>query len=264
MSSATPVRHPKGPPIAKPERGAIPFLWAIFDSSVGAKVIVALTGLGLVGFTIAHMIGNLKMFSGPDSINGYAYFLKHDIGALLWIARGALLTVFVLHLTLAIRLTLRSRAARPVPYTYASSVQATISSRTMIWSGVVVGLFILFHLAHFTFAWVHGKEFVDSSGRLVWKNYLELTDDKGRQDVYSMVVAGFTTPWLCVLYIIAQVVLFIHLLHGVQSSFQTLGLKNNRFRQAIRLLGFTTATIILVGNLGIVIGVWAGLAPPIR
>jgi succinate dehydrogenase / fumarate reductase, cytochrome b subunit len=261
MSSATSVRHPKGPPEVKPERGAVPFVWALFDSSVGAKIIVALTGLGLAGFAIFHMIGNLKVFSGPDSINGYAYFLKHDLGALIWIARGALLTIFLLHLILAIRLTLRSRAARPVPYEYSGRVQATISSRTMIWSGVVVGLFIAFHLAHFTFGWIHGTDVKDAADKWVWTNYLELKDGKGRHDVHRMMVAGFTTPWLCVLYIVAQVALYIHLLHGVQSAFQTLGLKNSRFRQAIRLLGFATATLILAGNLGIVIGVWAGLAP---
>ena len=263
--SATTVRHPKGPPVEKPDRTAVPFLWAFFDSSVGAKITVALTGLGLVTFTIFHLIGNLKVFSGPDAINAYASFLKHDLGLLLWLFRAGLLALFVLHITLAIRLTLRSRAARPVGYAYPGTVQATATSRTMIWSGVVVGLFVVFHLAHFTFAWVHGAEVQNpATGQWEWKNYLELKDAKGRHDVYSMMVSGFTTPWLCVLYIVAQVVLFAHLLHSVQSSFQTLGLKNGRFRCAIHLLGFTIATLILVGNLAIVIGVWAGLAPPVR
>jgi succinate dehydrogenase / fumarate reductase cytochrome b subunit len=260
MSSSTPVRHPKGSPALKADRQVVPFVWAFFDSSVGAKITVALTGLGLVTFTVFHMIGNLKVFSGPDAINAYASFLKYDLGILIWLVRAGLLAIFVLHLTLAIRLTVRSKAARPVPYAYSGSVQATISSRTMIWSGAVVGLFVLFHLAHFTFAWVHGAE--DSMGHYV--NYLELKDAKGRHDVYSMIIAGFTTPWLCILYIVAQVMLFFHLLHGVQSSFQTLGLKNSRFRQAIRLLGFAIATTILVGNLFIVIGVWTGLAPPVH
>jgi succinate dehydrogenase / fumarate reductase, cytochrome b subunit len=263
--SAPTVRHPKGPPVEKPDRAAVPFLWAFFDSSVGAKITVAFTGLGLVAFTIFHLIGNLKVFSGPDSVNAYAHFLKHDLGLLLWLARAGLLAIFVLHLVLAIRLTLRSRAARPVGYAYPGSVQATATSRTMIWSGAVVGLFVVFHLAHFTFAWVHGTEVQNPrTGQWEWTNYLDLRDAKDRHDVYSMMVAGFTTPWLCVLYIVAQVVLFFHLLHGVQSSFQTLGLKNGRFRQAIRLLGFTTAAVILVGNLAIVIGVWAGLTPPLH
>ncbi len=257
VSNST-VLHPKE---KKPGTlaGAQSFVGALLDSSVGAKIVIALSGLGLVGFTVFHMIGNLKLFSGPDAINGYAHFLKHDLGALIWIARAGLLTIFLLHLTLAIRLKMRALDARPVPYAYPGSVQATAASRTMILSGIVVGLFVLFHLAHYTFAWVHGVEV--SPGYT--KNYLELEDSKGRHDVYSMVVAGFRTPWLCVLYIVAQVVLFVHLLHGIQSSFQTLGLKNNRFAPAIRVLGFSVAAIILVGNLTIVIGVWAGLAPPV-
>jgi succinate dehydrogenase / fumarate reductase, cytochrome b subunit len=260
MASATAApRHPKGPTEPEPARGAGPFVRAFLESSVGAKVLVALTGLGLVGFTAFHMIGNLKVFQGPDAVNGYAYFLKHDLGALIWIARAGLLAIFVLHLALAIRLTLRSRAARPVPYQFPGSVQATIASRTMIWSGVAVGLFVLFHLAHFTFGWVHGAEV--APGTVV--NYLDLRDAKGRHDVYSMVVAGFRTPWLAAIYVAAQVVLFVHLLHGVQSSFQTLGLKNRRFARAIWAFGWLVALTILVGNVAIVVGVLAGFAPPL-
>ena len=260
--STSPVRHPKQKKDAA-LTGANSFLWAFFDSSVGAKIVVALTGLGLVGFSAFHMIGNQKVFQGRDAINGYAYFLTHSLGALIWVARAGLRTIFALHQTLAIRLTLRSRAARPVPYAHPGSVQATAASRTMIWSGAVVGLFVLFHLVHFTFALVHQAEV--EPGKFV--SYADLKDANGQHDVYSMVVFGFTTPWLAVLYIVAQVVLFLHLLHGVQSAFQTLGLKNNRFAPAIRLAGFAVATVILAGNLAIVIGVWSspwtGLAPPL-
>src|SRR5205823_3999644 len=199
------------------------------------------------------------VFDGPDAINGYAYFLKHGLGAILWIFRAGLLAIFVLHIALAVRLKLRSRAARPVPYQFPGNVQATVSSRTMIWTGIVVGLFTLFHLAHFTFGWVHGAEV--EPGKVV--NYLDLRDAKGRHDVYSMVVAGFTTPWLAMLYVVAQLALFIHLTHGVQSSFQTLGLKNRRSAGAIKLLGLAVAVTILVGNLAIVFGVWVGYAPPL-
>lgn len=257
--AASTVRHPKGPPAETPDRAAVPFVWAFFDSSVGAKITVALTGLGLVTFVVFHMIGNLKVFQGPEAINGYAYFLKHSLGALLWIARAGLLGIFLLHLTLAIRLVLRSKAARPIGYAYPGSVQATATSKTIIYSGIVVGLFVLFHLAHFTLCWVTYAEVKPG----VFISYLELHDAKEphHQDVYSMVVVGFTTPWLAILYIVAQVVLYLHLLHGIQSSFQTLGLKNGRFRNAIRLLGFGVATVILAGNLAIVIGIWAGLYP---
>jgi succinate dehydrogenase cytochrome b subunit len=252
-------RHPKGPPEASAATHAGSLLRDLLDSSVGAKVLVALTGLGLTGFVIVHMIGNLKVFQGRDAINGYAYFLKHDLGALLWLFRGGLFAIFVLHLVLAVRLKLRSVAARPVPYQVKGNVQATASSRTMIWTGIVVGLFALFHLAHFTFGWVKGVEI--EPGRMV--NYLDLKDDKNRHDVYSMVIAGFTTPWLVVLYVVAQLALFVHMVHGVQSSFQTLGLKNRRAARAIWWLGFAISLVVLAGNLAIVIGVQAGLAPPI-
>jgi len=232
---------------------------AFLESSVGSKLLVAVTGLSLVTFAVFHMIGNLKVFQGQQAINDYAYFLKHSMGALIWIARAGLLVVFALHITLAIRLKWRAVAARPVPYQYPGSVQATVSSRTMIWTGVVVGLFLVYHLAHYTFAIVGGVEV--SPGKVV--NFHDLADGSGRVDVYSMVVAGFSNPLVAGLYIVAQVVLFIHLLHGIQSSFQTLGLKNRRFSKAIKTLGIAVALTILVGNLAIVVGVLTGTVPPL-
>jgi len=257
MASATAtVRHPKGPaePAASPDAGT--FLREALDSSVGAKVLVGLTGAGLVLFVLFHMIGNLKLLQGPEAINGYAYFLKHDLGALIWIARASLLFIFVLHLSLAIRLKLRSVAARPIPYAFPGSAQASVASQTMIWTGVVILLFTLFHLAHYTFGWVKGAEVIDpSTGHLVWKNYLNLTDAKGHHDVYEMMVAGFSNVYLAILYLIAQIVLFVHLRHGIPSAFQTLGLKNARFRGPIDVLGLVLALVILVGNCAIVLAV---------
>jgi succinate dehydrogenase / fumarate reductase, cytochrome b subunit len=258
-SSAAAPRHPKGPPITEVTSRAVPWMRGFVDSSVGAKVLVAFSGLGLVVYVVLHMIGNLKVFQGRDAINAYAYFLKHELGLLLWIARGGLLAIFVLHIVLAVRLKLRSVTARPVAYQHRRNITATTAGRTMIWTGIVVGLFTLFHLAHFTFGWV---KTVETSPGVV-RNYLELQDEKGRHDVYSMVVAGFTEPWLSALYIVAQLALFVHLMHGVQSAFQTLGLKNRRSGRAIWWLGFLIALSVLVGNLLIVVGVWTGWAPPV-
>jgi succinate dehydrogenase / fumarate reductase cytochrome b subunit len=258
MASATSkLRHPKGPTEPKPSQAAGIFLRSFIDSSVGSKVLTALTGLGLTIFALFHMIGNLKVFQGPDAINAYAAFLKHDLGTLIWIARAGLLTIFLLHLALAIRLKLRSIAARPIPYQYPGSVQATFASRSMIWTGIVVGLFILFHLAHFTFGWLRGVQI--APGKVV--NYLDLHDAHERPDVYSMVVSGFSNLPLAILYIVAQIALFIHLSHGIQSSFQTLGLKNRRFAGSIKMLGLAVATTILVGNVAIVIAVQLGILP---
>jgi succinate dehydrogenase / fumarate reductase, cytochrome b subunit len=260
MASPTAApRHPKDPPVADSSSRAGAFLRALFDSSVGAKILVALTGLGLTGFVVFHMIGNLTVFHGRDAVNAYAEFLKHELGLLLWIARAGLSAIFVLHIVLAVRLKLRSVAARPVAYQFRPDIQATTASRTMIWTGIVVGLFTLFHLAHFTFGWVKGAEV--EPGKVV--NYLDLRDSKGRHDVYSMVVAGFTNPWLVAVYIVAQLALFMHLMHGVQSSFQTLGLKNRRSGRAIWWLGFAVPLTVLVGNLAIVGGVWSGVVPAV-
>lgn len=264
METATAgARHPKGP--AKERKGppARDFLAALLDSAVGSKILVALTGTGLVGFVVAHLIGNLKIFQGPDALNHYAYFLKHDLGALIWIARGGLLAVFVLHLALALRLKLRSAAARPVPYQVYAPAQATVASRTMIYTGVVVGLFVLFHLAHFTFGWVKTVEVPNpATGGVVATNYLDLKDDKQRHDVYEMTVAGFRNVPLAILYLAAQVVLFVHLRHGIPSVFQTLGIKNARFRGPIDILGLLLALAILVGNAAIVLSVQFGWLKP--
>ncbi len=258
-SATTGVRHPKGPleAPAGPKAGA--FFQAILDSTVGAKILVALTGLGLVTFVLFHMIGNLKLFQGPEAINHYAYFLKHDLGALIWIARAGLLGIFVLHLALAIRLKLRSRSARPVAYAYPGSVQAGVAARTMIWTGIVILLFTLFHLAHFTFGYVSGVNVMNvSTGEMEYTNYLELKDAKGQHNVYEMMVAGFREPVLALFYVVCQVVLFLHLRHGIPSTFQTLGLKNARFRKAIDAFGLLIALTILIGNCAIVLSAYFG------
>jgi len=257
MSAAT-VRHPKGPPAEAPGLAAGLFVQGVLDSSVGAKVLMALTGLGLVVFLILHLIGNLKLLSGPESINQYAHFLKHDLGLLLWIARAGLLVIFVLHIYLAIRLKARAFAARPVPYACPASAQAGIASRTMIWTGAVVGLFTLFHLAHYTFALGFGTDAYEPGVGYVYKNYLELRDTEGRHNVYEMMVAGFSNGPLAAIYVVAQLALFVHLRHGIQSAFQTLGLKNTRFRKPIDLLGLAVALALLLGNCAIVFAVQFG------
>jgi succinate dehydrogenase / fumarate reductase cytochrome b subunit len=259
MASATgTVRHPKGPAKSADGPDAVGFVRDALDSSVGAKVLVALTGLGLVLYVIVHLIGNLKLFQGPAAINHYAYVLKHDFGILIWIARGGLIAIFVLHLSLAVRLKLRSLAARPVPYQYAESVQAGVCSRTMVGTGLVILVFVLFHLAHYTFGWV-----VTANTPQGPTNYLDLRDthDPKLHNVYEMTIAGFKNPAIAVFYLICQVVLFLHLRHGIPSTFQTLGLKNARFRGAIDVLGLVIALFVLVGNCAIVLAVLLGYVP---
>ncbi len=259
MSATSAAIHPKGP---RQETGTSnPLTWVCdyLCSSVGQKILVGITGLLLVTFVLFHMIGNLKMFAGQESINKYAYFLKHDLGALIWIARAGLLGVFVLHLTLALWLKTRAAAARPIGYAYTGNAQATPQSKTMLQTGLVVGVFVLFHLAHFTFATVHSVPSPDGKGET---NYLDLQyrmpDGKMVHDVYSMVIAGFRTPWISTVYLLCQLVLFVHLSHGIQSAFQSLGLVNRRFVKVARLLGYGIAGAVLAGNFAIVIAVWGG------
>jgi succinate dehydrogenase / fumarate reductase cytochrome b subunit len=254
---STAAINPKGPRPAIPGASAKAWVETYLASTVGSKILIALTGAGLVFFVIGHLIGNLKLFQGREAINHYADFLKHDLGLLLWIARIGLLTIFVVHLGLAIWLKRKALAARPVEYVHQRSAQSNPAATTMIWTGVVILVFVLFHLAHYTFAWVHDA--VGPDGRVV--NYLELRDAKGRHDVYAMMISGFSTWWIATLYLVAMGFLFVHLSHGIFSMFQTLGLLNRRFTRAVRAVALLLAAALALGNMAIVVAVWGGYRP---
>lgn len=232
--------------------GALAWVRNIFTTTIGSKIIVAITAICLTGFVVIHLIGNLKLLSGPEAINSYAKFLQ-DLGPLLWVARGTLLVMFILHVVLVIRLKSKSAAARPVPYAYPVTIQASAASRFMLMTGLVILVFLLFHLAHFTFGWI--KPAVIDGEEV---NYLALHDAKGRHDVYTMVVQGFKNPYISIFYLFAQAVLFWHLSHGISSVFQTLGLNAPRFQPVIKTVCWLLAFSILVGNCTIVLAVWTG------
>jgi succinate dehydrogenase / fumarate reductase cytochrome b subunit len=261
MSSAAPTKRDHPTNTLPVRKGVFGWLKPFFTSSVGMKATTAVTGFLLTGFVIVHLIGNLKVFAGPDAINGYAQFLK-DLGPWLWLARGGLLAVFVLHVVLAMKLAWRARAARPVRYQYPATIQATRASLTMPWTGQAIFVFALFHLAHFTFAWVEtipAKSLI--TGKMKQSNYLDLVDAQGRHDVYTMVVKGFENPYVSAIYVIAMAILFVHLKHGIGSMFQSLGLNTPRVQPFIRALALTVAGLITLGNVGIVAFVWAGQVP---
>lgn len=230
------------------KNGLLAWFKPLVLSSVGSKILVAVTGAMLTGFVIVHLIGNLKMFEGPESINSYAVLLKSN-PAILWGARLGLLGMFVVHLGVALRLVVLATAARPIKYAYPNTVQASMPSRLMPLTGVMILLFVIFHIAHYTLGVVHSADGV---------NYLQLHDSKDRHDVYRMVIAGFTTPWLSVTYIVAQALLMLHLAHGIGSVFQTFGLNTQRTNGAVMCVSWTLAGLIFVGNCAIVVGVWAG------
>jgi succinate dehydrogenase / fumarate reductase cytochrome b subunit len=182
-------------------------------SSIGGKATMAVTGLLLFGFVVAHLLGNLQLLKGADAINNYAKML-HDLGPLLWVARIGLLVVFVLHVATAIRLSRANKAARPVAYAKGATMQATMASRSMVLSGLTVGAFLVYHLAHFTFGAVHGARAAKALevANAPWNGH----------NVHAMVTGSFADPLVVTLYVAAQVVLFLHLSHGVQSLAQTL------------------------------------------
>ena len=177
--------------------------------SVGSKVVMAVTGLGLWGFIVAHLAGNLAMWAGRDAMNHYAALLK-SVPEVLWAVRAALLLAFPLHIFSAIRAASHNRAARPVAYVHRVKTPASMASKTMLISGLLVLAFFGYHLAHFTWHLTNPE------------HVAQLAD--GSVDVYSMVVQGFQVWWISAIYLVAQFLLAQHLSHGIYSLFQHLGL----------------------------------------
>jgi len=230
-------------------------LGAPFGSTVGQKYLVAATGLILVGFLLGHFAGNALIFKGRDALNAYARGL-HDLGALLWVARIGLLVAFIVHVTVATRLNLRNRAARPEPYQYRRFTRATLASRTMLLSGLMILAFLLYHLAHFTFAVTQQTPDGRNFHQLIQTDWDPLDRAKPRADVYRMVVFGFQNVWVSLTYIAAQLVLALHLSHGVSSTFQTFGCSSPRCWPLIRNVGWLVTAVIVLGNISIPVAVW--------
>jgi succinate dehydrogenase / fumarate reductase cytochrome b subunit len=242
MSTETPVTKFA----ARPNTSAHPFFRGLLpglSTTVGSKFLVALTGLALTVFVYGHMIGNLLLFRGPEALNDYAQFLK-DHGALLWSARIGLLAVFVLHLGLALRLKSRNLSARPTRYVHEATVQASWASRHMALTGLVILAFVIFHLLHYTFGLVQSG--VDGGGQR--QSFLALHDAHGQHDVYAMVINGFRDPWIVGIYVIAQIILGLHLSHGIASMFQSLGWARPSVWPFIRGAGVTLAAVAIIGN----------------
>lgn len=217
-----------------------------FNSTLGKKYIMAITGFLLFGFVIVHVLGNLQIFLGADAINEYAELLKSK-AALLWGARLGLLTIAMLHIVTAIQLVLRNRAARPVKYgTRKAPVAASLSSRTAALSGSLLLAFIIFHLLHYTVGVINPE-------------FLLLRDAQDRHDVFGMMVRGFSNPFIAGFYLLAMVLLCMHLSHGVSSMFQSLGLKSGAYDKLIDRVAKVAAVGIFIGNCAIVIAVLAGL-----
>lgn len=221
------------------------WLIRLFKSSIGAKLVMAITGILLLGFVIAHLLGNLQMWLGPEAVNSYAQKLK-DLGPLLWVARILLIVVFLVHVSTGLRLAAANQNARPVPYRVPHTIRATLASRTMAMTGILVFAYVLFHLAHLTFG-------------VIYSDYADLIDAEGRHDVYSMTVLGFREWWVSGSYLLAMGVLGLHLRHGIPSFFQTLGLNHPRYNPLIEKLGPSLAGAIVLGYVSLPLGVLLGV-----
>ncbi len=213
-------------------------LGALWQSSVGKKAVMAVTGLVLVAYLISHVLANLLVFTGPDRINRYAALL-HGTGGALWGARLVLLVAAILHIVAAVQLTLRSRAARPQPYAGGREPQAsTLASRTIRWSGGLILFFLVFHILHFTTGTAH-------------PDFIELNP-------YHNVTTGFRNPWVAGFYVVAMLALGLHLSHGLWSSGRSLGLSQPSPRPLRRRLAALLAGFIWLGFTAIVVAGYLG------
>jgi len=213
--------------------------------SVGKKIVMAVTGVILIGFITGHMIGNLQLFLGQEKLNIYANALQ-GLGGILWLVRVFMLVTLFFHVWTAIKLTLENWSARPVNYVRKDYREATLSSRTMIWTGIGVFLFVTYHLLHFTFIVTNPQ-------------YAHLTDPMGRHDVYSMVVLGFQNYLISGVYIVAIALLSYHLVHAVKSMFQSVGWNNASTEPILHRIAIIYAWLVFLGYVSMPIGVLLGV-----
>jgi succinate dehydrogenase / fumarate reductase, cytochrome b subunit len=214
-----------------------------YEAPIGKKVIMALTGVILFGYVVAHLLGNLQIYGDPEQINKYAAFLHNPANALLlWVARAALLVAVGLHILASIQLWKLKNDARPVAYVKKDDAAATYASRTMMWSGPIVAAFVVFHVLHLTVGAV-----------------VPLHETPTGPDVYANVVAGFSNPLISGFYILAIVLLCIHLYHGLWSMFQSLGFSHPRYTPKLKKGAAIFAILIAIGNCSIPIAVMVGL-----
>ncbi|MCP4601303.1 MAG: succinate dehydrogenase cytochrome b subunit [Proteobacteria bacterium] len=212
-----------------------------YGTSVGKKVVMAATGFIVFGFVTVHMIGNLQIFQGPERLNAYAEFL-HGLGMVLWVFRLVMLASVILHIVAATQVTLQSWQARPTKYKMRRYRETTYAARTMRWGGPIIGLFVVYHLLHFTSGSVH-PSFTDN--------------------VYNNVIIGFQMPCVSILYIIALVFVGLHLYHGVWSMFQSIGANHPKWNIWRRAVAVVFALFVTAAGASIPVAVLAGAIQPV-
>lgn len=224
------------------------WLLTLYRSTIGKKVIMAVTGLMLVLFVIGHMAGNLQVFIGSAKMNAYAAFLK-STGELLWLVRLVLLGAVLLHILMAWQLTRIKQAARPVDYASRQPQVSTLASRTMRWGGVLLLVFIVFHILHFT----TGSLFPMASRPDAAHPAFSPTD------VYGNVISAFHVPWVVGFYVVSMLFLMLHLFHGAWSSVRTLGLVKPSRHPLRRRAATIIALIVWLGFTAVPVAVILGV-----
>ncbi|MPZ53904.1 MAG: succinate dehydrogenase [Acidimicrobiia bacterium] len=237
----------------QPRTRKVPWPVEFYRSAVGKKWIMAITGIALLGYLVAHIIGNLKIFMGPEggvpAIDTYGVALRELLYPILpktvtlWILRLGLLGAVLLHIHAAYSLTLMNRRARPVDYSGPRDyLAANYASRTMRWSGVIVIIFVLWHLADLTWG-------VQPMAPETWEH----------GEIFANFVATFQRPFVTLFYVVAQLCLGLHIYHGTWSMFQSLGINHPTFNQWRRWLAITLAVVLTLGNVAMPLAVFFGL-----
>jgi succinate dehydrogenase / fumarate reductase cytochrome b subunit len=216
----------------------------LLSDSIGRKAVVAITGLSMVLFVVVHLLGNSTIFAGPDGINAYAEKL-HGLGPFVWAFRLVMLCLLGLHVIFAVLLTLENRAANPGKYAVKKMLKANFASETMIWTGLLLLAFLVYHLLQFT--------------ARVTPDIVLGNDAKNRVDVFTMVLTSFRITPIALVYVAAMVTLFLHLSHGIQSIFQSIGLNNDKTMPQFSVLGKLLSALFLIGYSAIPVLILAGI-----
>lgn len=204
---------------------------SLLTGNVGRKVLMAVSGLFMVTFVVAHLLGNSTIFVGPDWINAYAEHLK-ELDLLVWPFRIFMFAMLSIHVFFGIMLTLENWGANPDKYAVSRRPRSTFAGRTMIWTGLLLLAFLVFHLLQFTFK--------------ITPEVVKVVDAQGRFDVYTMMVAGLRNKMVAAFYVLSMVALFLHTFHGIQSIFQSIGLNNDRTMPKFIMIGKISAVVFLV------------------
>lgn len=221
-------------------------VFSLWGSTVGKKIMMAVTGLILIGFVVVHMVGNLKVYQGAEAFNHYAEGLRtlgdpfFGRGQLLWILRIVLLGAVLVHITAAVQLTARSRSARPVGYRrYDNDLAFSYASRTMVWGGLIILGFVIYHLLHFTTGHAH-PDFIPGNA-------------------YHNFVSGFQSWPASLVYLLTMIPLGFHLYHGFWSMLHSFGATNPKFNHLRRPTAAALALLVIIPNISFPVAVLAGI-----